>query len=118
MLHVGYHNSCIIFSHGNGFPASTYRVMQDNLVARGFKVSAIEKFGHNPAYPVTSNWPHLVEEVHAFAQPLIAAHTGPVVLVGHSLGGMLSLMLAAQYPHLAHAVVMVDAPASKAPRKM
>jgi len=33
----------IIFSHGNGFPASTYRVMQDNLVARGFKVSAIEK---------------------------------------------------------------------------
>jgi pimeloyl-ACP methyl ester carboxylesterase len=71
----------------------------------------LEKIGHNPAFPVTSNWPHLVEEVHAFAQPLIAAHSGPVVLVGHSLGGMLSLMLAAQYPHLAHGVVMVDAPA-------
>ncbi len=75
------------------------------------QVQALEKIGHNPAYPVTSNWPHLVEEIHAFAKPLIAAHSGPVVLVGHSLGGMLSLMLAAQFPHLAHAVVMVDAPA-------
>jgi len=52
-----------------------------------------------------------VEELLAFAKPLVKAHAGPVVLVGHSLGGMLSLMLAAQYPHLAHAVVMVDAPA-------
>jgi pimeloyl-ACP methyl ester carboxylesterase len=34
-----------------------------------------------------------------------------VVLVGHSLGGMLSLMLAALHPEIAHAVVMVDAPA-------
>ena len=101
----------IIFSHGNGFPASTYRSMTKDLVRRGFKVSAVEKFGHNPEFPVTSNWPHLVEEVHAFAKPLIDLHTGPVVLVGHSLGGMLSLMLAAQYPALAHAVVMVDAPA-------
>lgn len=101
----------VIFFHGNSFPASTYSVMLNALRDRGMQVQALEKIGHNPAYPVTSNWPHLVEEVHAFAQPLIAAHTGPVVLVGHSLGGMLSLMLAAQYPHLAHAVVMVDAPA-------
>ncbi|NDG14490.1 MAG: alpha/beta hydrolase [Betaproteobacteria bacterium] len=101
----------VIFFHGNSFPASTYTVMLNALRDRGMQVQALEKIGHNPAYPVTSNWPHLVEEVHAFAQPLIAAHTGPVVLVGHSLGGMLSLMLAAQYPHLAHAVVMVDAPA-------
>ncbi|MEK0432688.1 MAG: hypothetical protein RL700_895 [Pseudomonadota bacterium] len=101
----------VIFFHGNSFPASTYTVMLNALRDRGMQVQALEKIGHNPAYPVTSNWPHLVEEVHAFAQPLIATHTGPVVLVGHSLGGMLSLMLAAQYPHLAHAVVMVDAPA-------
>ncbi len=85
--------------------------MLDALRQRGMKVQALEKIGHNPAYPVTSNWPHLVEEVHAFAKPLTEEHPGPVVLVGHSLGGMLSLMLAAQYPALANAVVMVDAPA-------
>ncbi len=101
----------VLFFHGNSFPASTYQVMLNELRRRGLQVHTLEKIGHNPAYPVTSNWPHLVEEVHAFAQPLVNAHPGPVVLVGHSLGGMLSLMLAALYPELAHAVVMVDAPA-------
>jgi pimeloyl-ACP methyl ester carboxylesterase len=101
----------VLFFHGNSFPASTYSVMLDALRSRGMQVKALEKIGHDPAYPVTSNWPHLVQEVHAFAQPLTQAHNGPVVFVGHSLGGMLSLMLAAQYPQLAHAVVMVDAPA-------
>ena len=101
----------VLFFHGNSFPASTYLVMLNALRQRGMKVQALEKIGHNPAYPVTSNWPHLVEEVHAFAKPLIDKHPGPVVLVGHSLGGMLSLMLAAQFPALAQAVVMVDAPA-------
>ena len=101
----------VLFFHGNSFPASTYKVMLNELRRRGLQVHALEKIGHNPAYPVTSNWPHLVDEVHAFAKPLVAAHSGPVVLVGHSLGGMLSLMLAAQYPELANAVVMVDAPA-------
>ena len=101
----------VLFFHGNSFPASTYNVMLNDLRRRGMQVQALEKIGHNPAYPVTSNWPHLVQEIHAFAKPLIDAHTGPVVLVGHSLGGMLSLMLAAQFPDIAHAVVMVDAPA-------
>ena len=101
----------VLFFHGNSFPASTYNVMLNDLRRRGMQVQVLEKIGHNPAFPVTSNWPHLVDELHAFANPLIAAHSGPVVLVGHSLGGMLSLMLAAQFPQLAHAVVMVDAPA-------
>ena len=101
----------VLFFHGNSFPASTYSVMLNALRQRGMKVQALEKIGHNPSYPVTSNWPHLVEEVHVFAKPLIEEHQGPVVFVGHSLGGMLSLMLAAQYPALADAVVMVDAPA-------
>ena len=101
----------VLFFHGNSFPASTYNVMLNALRQRGMKVQALEKIGHNPSYPVTSNWPHLVQEIHAFAKPLTDQHPGPVVLVGHSLGGMLSLMLAAQFPKLAHAVVMVDAPA-------
>ena len=50
----------IVFSHGNSFPASTYRVMLDSLRARGFTVHAIEKYGHDPAYPVSDNWPNLV----------------------------------------------------------
>ena len=43
----------VIFSHGNGFPASTYRSFTKDLSRRGFKVSSIEKFGHDPLFPAT-----------------------------------------------------------------
>lgn len=98
----------IVFSHGNSFPASTYGVMLDALRQRGFQVEAIEKLGHNPRYPVTNNWPHLVQELTDFVTPLAAA--APVFLVGHSLGGILSMMVAAQSPALIRGVVLLDSP--------
>ena len=99
----------IVFSHGNSFPASTYGVMLDAIRARGFRVEAIDKFGHDPRYPVTDNWPHLVQQLTDFASPL-AAQNGPVFLVGHSLGGILSMMVAAKAPQLVRGVVLLDAP--------
>ena len=78
----------IVFSHGNSFPASTYGVMLDALRQRGFRVEAIEKLGHHPGYPVSDNWPALVQELTDFVRPLAA--NAPVLLVGHSLGGLLS----------------------------
>ncbi len=99
----------IIFSHGNSFPASTYRVMLDSLRQRGFAVAAVEKFGHDLAYPVTNNWPHLVEQLADFARKQ-QGDGEPAFLVGHSLGGILSLMCAARHPELARAVVLIDSP--------
>ena len=58
----------IIFSHGNSFPAGTYGVLFKSLRARGFAVKAVEKFGHDPKYPVTNNWPNLVQQLADFAQ--------------------------------------------------
>ena len=98
----------IVFSHGNSFPASTYNVVFDDLRRRGFRVTAVEKFGHDPRYPVTNNWPHLVEQLSDFVQPLAAS--APVFLVGHSLGGFLSLMTAAKHPNWVRGVVMLDSP--------
>ena len=99
----------IIFSHGNSFPGGTYRLVHENLRQRGFEVHAIDKFGHDPAYPVTDNWPHLVQQLADFA----AAHQRddqPAFLVGHSLGGILSLMCAALHPELARGVLLLDSP--------
>lgn len=104
----------IIFSHGNSFPASTYGVLFQSLQARGFQVKAIEKFGHDPRYPVTSNWPHLVQQLADFTQAEVEKSGQPAFLVGHSLGGFLSLMCAASNPALGgqpvRGVVMVDSP--------
>jgi pimeloyl-ACP methyl ester carboxylesterase len=104
----------IIFSHGNSFPASTYSVLFRGLRARGFAVRALEQFGHDPQYPVTSNWPHLVQQLADFAAPQIEDHGQPAWLVGHSLGGFLSLMCAARHPQLGGygvaGVVLLDSP--------
>ena len=101
----------IVFSHGNSFPASTYGVMLGSLRQRGWAVAAIEKFGHDPRYPVTDNWPHLVQQLADFAAAQKEADQGQApILLGHSLGGILSLMCAARHPELARAVVMLDSP--------
>ncbi len=100
----------IIFSHANSFPASTYRVLFAELRRRGLKVKAIEKFGHDARYPVTSNWPHLVQQLVDYAKTETDKAGGPVFLAGHSLGGFLSLMAAARHPELACGVLMLDSP--------
>jgi pimeloyl-ACP methyl ester carboxylesterase len=102
--------SLIVFSHGNSFPASTYGVMIASLKKRGFSVKSIDKLGHDPKYPVTDNWPHLVQQLADFVERETDKAGTPAYLVGHSLGGILSLMCAAKHPALACGVVLVDAP--------
>ena len=100
----------VVFSHANSFPAGTYRLLFKYLKERGMDVSAVERFGHEPQYPVTNNWPHLVQQLVDFAQAQVQRIGGPVYLVGHSLGGFLSVMAAARHPELARGVVLIDSP--------
>ena len=99
----------LVFSHANGFPAGTYRRLFELWRARGWRVVAVDRFGHDPAYPVTSNWPHLRDELIDFIDAQ-ASGQGPVFLVGHSLGGYLSLLAACRRPDLAQGVVLLDSP--------
>ncbi len=100
----------IVFSHGNSFPGGTYNQLFKHLRERGYSVSAVDRFGHDPLYPVTSNWPNLVQQLADFAGNEVAKHGGPLLLVGHSLGGIVSTMTAALHPELAHGVLMLDSP--------
>ena len=105
----------IVFSHGNSFQAAVYSELIQHLKARGYAVEAIEKFGHDAARPVTNNWPHLVRELADFATLQALKKPGqPLFLVGHSLGGFLSLMCASKFPVLGgvpiSGVVLLDSP--------
>jgi pimeloyl-ACP methyl ester carboxylesterase len=102
--------SLIVFSHANSFPAATYKVLFTHLRARGFAVRAVDKFGHHPDYPVTDNWPHLVRQLHDFTAHEVDKFGKPAFLVGHSLGGFLSLMCAARHPQLTRGVLLLDSP--------
>lgn len=97
----------IVFSHGNGFPAPTYRLLFEAWRALGYRVLALDKFGHDPGYPVGNNWARLRDQLADF---IATQAGGPAFLVGHSLGGLLSLMVACKRPELARGVVILDSP--------
>ena len=99
----------LVFSHGNGFPANTYRQLFGHWEAAGWRVRALSRFGHDARFAVTSNWPHLREELLAFIAREAPADER-LVLVGHSMGGYLSLMAAATAPRRVDRVVLLDSP--------
>lgn len=96
----------IHFAHGNGFPALCYKQMLDKL-ALHYECCYIDRIGHNPQYPVSENWHNLVQEV---IDSVKRQSNQPVIAVGHSLGGVLSLLAALEEPELFKAVIMLDSP--------
>ena len=94
------------FSHANSFPAGTYRQFFDQL-SQYYRIQALDMHAHNPQYPVQDGWAALMDEL---IDELVARYTEPVILVGHSLGGMLSMMAGKQRPDLVRCVVLLDSP--------
>ncbi len=53
--------------------------------------------------------PHLKQWVDDLATYIRTAHLGKPVIIGHSIGGGIALMLASQYPDLPAKIIVVDA---------
>lgn len=105
----------IVFSHGNSFPGPCYRLLLNGLRDHGHAVEAVDRFGHRPDQSISDGWPELVDELRAVVEHrLLRTQEQQVWLVGHSLGGLLSLMVAAQPGQALKGriggVVMIDSP--------
>lgn len=96
----------IHFAHGNGFPSLCYKQLLNQLETR-FDYCFVDRIGHDPDYPVGENWHNLVNEVIGSIKRQAKQ---PVIAVGHSLGGVLSLLAAIEQPQLFKAVIMLDSP--------
>lgn len=95
----------VFFAHANGFPSATYGKLFAALKPE-FQVVHLEQHAHDPRFPVTDNWPNLVDElIHHLRQ-----QAQPVWGVGHSLGGVLHYHAALRHPELYLGVVMLDSP--------
>lgn len=94
------------FAHANSFPAGTYRLFFEQLSAH-YDVQALPMHAHNAAYPVDDGWRALSREL---SDTLAERYQSPVILVGHSLGGILSVRAAMRRPDLVRCVVMLDSP--------
>lgn len=103
-------NGTLVFSHANGFPAGTYGVLFAHWEAAGLRVAAVERFGHDPRFPVASGWRGLRDELLLRVEQEAQAGGQPVWLVGHSLGGLLSLLAACRRPEWVRGLVMLDSP--------
>jgi pimeloyl-ACP methyl ester carboxylesterase len=102
-------SKCLVFSHANSFPAGCYRVLFERWHEAGWRVEALDRFGHDPRFPVTGDWRRLRDQLIHFIEDDVRPG-GPVALVGHSLGGMLSLMATCRRPDLVNRLVMLDSP--------
>ncbi|MFP3945205.1 MAG: alpha/beta fold hydrolase [Alphaproteobacteria bacterium] len=97
----------LVFVHANGLNARTYRQLLSPLAAH-FRVLAPDLRGHGlselPAKPGPNHsWDIHVRDLIAFLEP-----HGPVLLGGHSMGGVVSLLTAAARPDLVRGLVLAD----------
>lgn len=95
--------SIIQFSHANGFPAKTYSVLFNHL--EGHKISTINILAEK-RNTADINWHDLTEDVLV----CVGQFREPVVGVGHSFGGVLTLLAAAKKPELFQTIIMLDPP--------
>jgi len=96
----------IHFAHANSFPASVYAKLLDAL-ATDYQLGWQDTIGHDPRYPVSDGWPHLVDEIIHYIEQHYAT---PIIGVGHSLGGFLLFYAAIRRPELFKALVILDSP--------
>lgn len=94
------------FAHANGFPSACYRALFEALEP-DYQCCQLPLAGHDTNYPVTNNWPYLKQQL---IDSIEAQCDRPVIGLGHSLGGGLTMMAARERPDLFVAIVLLDVP--------
>ena len=101
----------IVFIHGLGMTAASWDACMDRLEDR-FTVVAIDLLGHGSS-PVPDDAAEYtrdraLEDIDEVLSDLLGDIETPAVLVGHSLGGYLSLAFAATRPDSIRGVVVIN----------
>ncbi len=103
------HESVIFFAHGNGFCGRVYDPLHQ-LLARQFDLLMFDLPGHGcSASDDFVGWNPAAEHLHqalSLCDEFIAGRE--VHAVGHSLGGMLSMLAASRHPGAFKSMVMLD----------
>lgn len=96
------------FAHATGFCAGAYSPLAEILASR-LRLFGMDYRGHGkttvPADPATlKDWDLFANDLGCFLSHL----KRPVVAIGHSLGAVTSMMLAARRPELFQALILID----------
>lgn len=96
----------LVFLHANGYPPECYRPLLSRLAERYHVTAMVQR----PLWPGSKpedieDWFPLTDD---FLHFLDAHQTGPVVCVGHSMGGIALLRAALREPERFKAIVLLD----------
>ena len=100
----------ILFRHANGFATGTYRSLLEPLL-KDYDLVAweIPGTGESEVGTVPPSWDGCADEAAAQLQALSEARPGiPIIGMGHSFGGMCSLLSAAAKPGLYTGLILLD----------
>jgi pimeloyl-ACP methyl ester carboxylesterase len=99
----------IVLEHGAFGCASDWQVVQDRLAAKGLRSVAYDRagLGHSDPGPRPRDGRAIVADLAALMDAL--GEGEPVVLVGHSMGGLMVRVFALTHPKRVLGVVFVDA---------
>ena len=99
----------IVLEHGAFGCAADWAVVQERLAAKGLASLAYDRagLGHSEPGPKPRDGHAIVSDLAALLREIDEA--GPVVLVGHSMGGLMVRLYALTHPRQVAGVVLVDA---------
>ncbi|MEO8115343.1 MAG: alpha/beta fold hydrolase, partial [Phenylobacterium sp.] len=99
----------IIFEHGAFGCAADWAVVQERLAVKGLASLAYDRagLGHSDPGPRPRDGDAIVADLEALLGA--AGVSGPILLVGHSMGGLMVRLFALTHPKQVVGVVLVDA---------
>lgn len=99
----------IVLVHGMISDSTTWARAAHGLAAAGFRVIAPDLLGHGESSKPADGGYLLPDFANSLQRLLTELGTGPVTVVGHSLGGAIVMQLAKDHPELVRRLVLVSA---------
>ena len=97
--------------HGTGFSSMTLAAMASQL-PQDWSIWLTDVPGHGGSTQPTTkmpNWPKMANTIaDAIYQQANVKENGPLIGIGHSMGGVLTLLVAVKYPELFSEIILLD----------
>jgi alpha-beta hydrolase superfamily lysophospholipase len=102
-----------IVVHGYGEHSGRYRHVSEALARRGYVVYTLDHRGHGGSDGVRAHVEHFdyfVDDLHQLSRKAHAAYPDlPIILIGHSMGGLIAIRYALRYQEQLYALVVSGA---------
>lgn len=100
----------MLLVHGLASSLDNWQTLIPGLVSAGYKVYAVDLLGHGESHKPTGAHHYRIETIFSFFVEWINRLDleAPPILIGHSLGGYLSLSYAIQNPERVRGFVLID----------